>query len=132
MKYLASIIGLFWIIWLSSCVPHNICSSADMIGMKQGGFSSDEIKNHCASYKISDEFVRTAAQVIQSELTKNMQDGNQSAALAAQNSSQQHYNRAGAVSCATQYGQCPLMQPGTDGSPCVCYTMYGQIPGVMR
>ena len=132
MKHLASIIGLFGIVCLSSCVPHNTCSSTDMIGMKQGGFSSDEIKSHCASYKISDEFVKTAAQVIQSELTKNNQDRNQSAAPAAQSSSQQHYNSAGAASCATQYGQCPLMQPGTNGAPCVCYTMYGQISGVMR
>lgn len=132
MKYLISIIGLFGIVFLSSCVPHNTCSSKDMIEMRQGGFSSDEISSHCTSYKVSDEFIKTAGQVIQSELAKTNQIGNQSAAPVAQNSSQQHYNSASAASCATQYGQCPLMQPGTIGDPCVCSNMYGQIPGVMR
>jgi hypothetical protein len=132
MKRIACIIGLFGIVCLPSCVSHNTCSSTDRIEMRQGGFSSEEIKSHCTSYKISDEFVKTAAQVIQSELTKNNQGGNQPAASAVQNSSQQHYHSASAASCATQYGQCPLMQPGTNGAPCVCYTMYGQIPGVMR
>lgn len=132
MKHLASIIGLFGIFLLSSCVPHNTCSSKDMIEMRQGGFSSDEINTHCMSYKISDEVIKTAAQAVQSELNKKDQNGNQSAASASQNSYQQYYSSAGAATCATQYGQCPLMQPGTNGAPCVCYTMYGQIPGVMR
>jgi hypothetical protein len=24
------------------------------------------------------------------------------------------------------------MQPGVSGAPCVCYSFYGQFPGVMR
>lgn len=100
--------------------------------MKQGGFSTDEINSHCTSYKISEEFVKTAAQVVQYELTKKNQNGNQSVAPVSQNSYQQNYQSAGAATCATQYGQCPLMQLGLTEPKCVCYTMYGQIPGVMR
>lgn len=131
MKHLASIIGLFGIIFLPACVPHNTCSSKDMIELRQGGFSSGEINTHCMSYKISDEVVKTAAQAVQSELNKKYQNGNRSSASASQNSYQQHYSSA-AATCATQYGQCPLMQPGTNGAPCVCNAMNGQIPGVMR
>jgi len=132
MKHLASIIGIFGIIFLSSCVPHNTCSSKDMIEMRQGGFSSGEINTHCMSYTISDEVVKTAAQTVQSQLNKKYQNGNQSSAPASQNSYQQHSSSASAATCATQYGQCPLIQPGTNGVPCVCYTMNGQIPGVTR
>jgi len=136
MKHLANIIGLLSALCLlASCIPHNTCSSKDRIDMKQGGFSTDEINSHCTSYKISDEFVKTAAQVVQSEFTKKHQNGNQSAPPAALNSYQQsynNYNSASAATCATQMGTCPLMQPGSNGAPCVCYTMYGQVPGVMR
>jgi hypothetical protein len=124
MKHLANIIGLFGIALLSSCVPHNTCSSKDMIELRQGGFSSDDINTHCMSYKISDEFVKTAAQVVQSELSNKYQGGNQFSAPASYS--------AGAATCTTQYGECPMMQPGTNGAPCVCQTTYGQIPGVMR
>lgn len=132
MKHLVSIIGLFGIVLLSSCVPHNTCSSRDMIQMRQGGFSSDEINTHCMSYKISEEVVKTAAQAVQSELSKKYQNGNQSSAPVSPNSYQPHYSSAVAATCTTQYIQCPLMQLGTVGAPCVCYTMNGQIPGVMR
>jgi hypothetical protein len=37
-----------------------------------------------------------------------------------------------AVTCETKHGQCPLTQPGTNGSTCTCYSTFGQIPGVMR
>lgn len=133
MRHLGSTISLLVVLFLlASCVPHNSCSSKDRIELKQGGFSTDEINGHCTSYKISEEFLKTAAQVVQSELTKKSQNGNQSVAPVAQNSYQQNYQRANAATCATQYGQCPLMQPGNNGAQCVCYTMYGQIPGVMR
>jgi len=132
MKHLASITGVLGILLLSSCVPHNSCSSKDMIEMRQGGFSSDEINSHCMSYKISEEFVKTAAQVVQSGLDKKYQNGKQASAPASQNTYQSHYSNTGATTCTTQYGQCPLMQLGTHGSPCVCQTMYGEIPGVMR
>jgi hypothetical protein len=88
--------------------------SKDRVELKQGGFSTDEINSHCISYKISDEIVKTAAQVVQSKLTKQYQSGNQSAAPASQNSYQQHYNSANAAACVTPYGQ--LMQPWTNGS----------------
>ena len=133
MKHLARTVSLLGVLFLlASCVPHNSCSSKDRIELKQGGFSMDEINNHCTSYKISEEFLKTAAQVVQSEFTKKNQTGNQSTTPVSQSSYQQNYQGAGAATCATQYGQCPLMQPGTNGSQCVCYTMYGQIPGVMR
>ena len=133
MKRLATVIILLGVLCLvASCVPHNTCSGKDRIEMKQGGFSTDEINSACTSYRISDDFIKAAAQVAQTELTKKYQNGNQSAAPASPTPYQQNYATAGATTCATQHGQCPLMQPGTSGASCVCYTMYGPIPGVMR
>jgi hypothetical protein len=99
--------------------------------MKNGGFSMEEINNACTSYKVSEDIVKAAAQVAQSELTKKYQNGNQT--TASQSPYQQHYSGNGsATTCVTQYVQCPLMQRGTSGAPCECYTMFGQIPGVMQ
>jgi hypothetical protein len=125
MTRIATLIILFAVLsFATSCVPHNTCSSKDRIDMKQGGLSMEEINTACTSYKISEEFVNAAAEVAKTELTKKSQNGNQTV--------QQHYSVAGATACVTQYGQCPLMQPGTSGAQCVCYSMLGQIPGVMR
>jgi hypothetical protein len=35
-------------------------------------------------------------------------------------------------SCATPYGQCPLMQPGPAGMGCFCPTQVGPVPGTIR
>ena len=131
MARIASIFILLGVLVLAtSCVPHNTCSSKDRVEMKNGGFSMEEINNACTSYKVSEDIVKAAAQVAQTELTKKYQNGNQTA---SQNPYQQNYSgRGSATTCVTQYGQCPLMQPGTSGASCVCYSMFGQIPGVMR
>jgi hypothetical protein len=132
MNRLVITIGYLSVLWLlASCAPHNTCSSRDRIDMKEGGLSIEEINSACTSYKLSEDFVKAAAQVAQAELTKRSQNGNQTAAY--QNPYQQSDSGTGtATTCVTQYGQCPLMQPGASGASCVCRSMFGQIPGVMH
>lgn len=136
MKHLLTALGSFSIPFLFvSCVAHQTCSNKERIEMKESGFSIDEITNVCTSYKIPDEAFKVMEQVLQTELEKNLQDGKRSTPAAAQDSYQPPSYRVvqgQAATCATQVGVCPLMQPGYSGAPCVCHTLYGQIPGVMR
>lgn len=37
-----------------------------------------------------------------------------------------------ATTCATQWGSCPLSQPGQPGAGCWCPSPYGPIPGVAQ
>ncbi len=101
-----------------SCVAHRTCSSEEMVKMKEGGFSMEDINRTCVSYKLSDEVVQATGQLLQSELARQFPKRGQPVAVAS--------------TCTTQLGQCPLMQPGASGEPCSCPSWYGQIPGVMR
>ncbi|WHZ16963.1 MAG: hypothetical protein OJF52_003814 [Nitrospira sp.] len=136
MKHLLTTLSSVGILVLfTGCVASHTCSSQDMITMKERGFGVDEISNLCTSYKISEEAVQAMSQTLQSQLVKNRQGVSQPTPAAAPDSYQpaSYWSVRGQGStCATQVGQCRLMQPGPNGAPCVCYTPYGQIPGVVR
>lgn len=136
MKHLLTTLGSIGILVLfTGCVAHHTCSSQEMINMKERGFGVDEINNLCTSYKIQEEAVQAMSQALESELAKTGQGGNQPAPAAAPSSwSSPSYRvvQGQATTCATQAGSCRLMQPGLNRAPCVCYTPYGQIPGVVR
>jgi len=136
MKHLLTTLGSVGIlILLTGCVAHHTCSSQDMITMKERGFGTDEINRLCTSYKISEEAVQALSQTVQSQLQKTRQDGSQPTPVPAPDPSQppSYWSvRSQGSTCATQVGQCRLMQPGPNGVPCVCYTPYGQVPGVVR
>ena len=136
MKYLLTTLGSVGILVLfTGCVANHTCSSQDMINMKERGFGVDEINSLCTSYKISEEAVQALSQTLQSQLVKNRQGGSQPTPAAAPSSYQAPPYRVvqgQGITCATQAGSCRLMQPGPNGAPCVCYTPYGQIPGVVR
>lgn len=136
MKHLLTTLGSVGILVLfTGCVAHHTCSSQEMIAMKEGGFGVDEINNLCTSYKISEETVQAMSQTLQSELARNRQNGSQPTPAAQPSSIQAPPYRVvqgQGSTCATQAGSCRLMQPGLTGAPCVCYTPYGQIPGVVR
>ena len=141
MKRLMTTIACLSILFLSvSCVAHRTCSSEEMVKMKEGGFSAEDINRTCTSYKVSDEFMQEAGKILRQELDRRYQNGNQPAGDGERTSYQQAVRRAAspvpstsvATTCATQIGACPLMQPGVTGAPCVCNSWYGQFPGVMR
>lgn len=136
MKHLLTILGSVGILVLfTGCVANHTCSSQDMINMKERGFGVDEISNLCTSYKISEEAVQAMSQTLQSELARTRQGGSQPTPAAPPSSYQAPPYRVvqgQGSTCATQAGSCRLMQPGPNGAPCVCYTPYGQIPGVVR
>ena len=136
MKRLYTMLGSIGILVLfTGCVAQHTCSSQDMIGMKEKGFGVDEINRLCVTYKIHDEAVQVMSEAVRSELVKTRQGGNQATPVAATNSEQARSFRGGprqAANCATQVGTCRLAQPVDGGLPCVCYTPYGQIPGVTQ
>ena len=69
MRRLVGAIGYLSILWLlTSCMPHNPCSSKDRTEMEHGGFSTDEINSACTNYRISDDFIKAAVQVAQIQL----------------------------------------------------------------
>ena len=141
MKRLMTTIACLSILFLPvSCVAHRTCSSEEMVKMKAGGFSAEDIDRACMSYKVSDVFMQEAGKLIRKELDRRYQNGNQPPADGDRTSYQQGVPRTAnsvastnvATTCATQRGVCPLMQSGARGAPCACYTLYGQFPGVMR
>jgi hypothetical protein len=141
MKRLMTTIACLSILFLSvSCVAHRTCSSEEMVKMKDGGFSAEDINRACTSYKISDAVIEATGKIIEGELNRRYQNGNGPAADGDQPSYQPAVpgtansvaSTSVATTCATQRGVCPLMQPGVSGAPCVCYSFYGQFPGVMR
>lgn len=136
MRRLYTMLGSIGILMLfSGCVAQHTCSSQDMIGMKEKGFGVDEINSLCVTYKIHDEAVQVMSEAVRSELAKSRQGGNQATPVAAANTEQVRSfwgvpKRA--ATCATQAGICRLAQPVDGGLPCVCYTPYGQIPGMTQ
>ncbi|MEP7152924.1 MAG: hypothetical protein ABI856_14535 [Nitrospira sp.] len=117
-----------------SCVAQHTCSGQEMIAMKESGFSTDEVKNNCTSYKIPDGLMKIADQAVQAGLAKNVSD-QASPPVVDTNAYQAVSSRSvrrQAIVCATQAGQCPLTQPGSSGVPCTCYTLLGPLPGVTR
>jgi hypothetical protein len=95
-----------------------------MMDMKDKGFTVEQIDNMCTSYKVHDGTVNAMGQVAQTlaqTLTNKPATGNFNSQV-----------QAGATTCSTQFGTCPLMKPGTSGAPCVCFSPVGQIPGVMQ
>ena len=126
MKRLMTAIACLSLLFLSvSCVAHRTCSSEEMVKMKEGGFSAEDINRTCTSYKVSDEFMQEAGKILRQELDRRYQNVNRPAGNSVASTSS-------ATTCATQIGACPLMQPGVAGAPCVCNSWYGQFPGVMR
>ncbi len=136
MKCLYTMLGSICILVLfSGCVAQHTCSSQDMIGMKEKGFGVDEINRLCVTYKIHDEAIQVMSEAVRSELAKSHQGGSQATPVAAANTEQARSFRGGprqAATCMTQVGTCRLAQPVDGGLPCVCYTPYGQIPGVTQ
>lgn len=136
MKHLYTMLGSIGILVLfTGCVAQHTCSSQDMIGMKEKGFGVDEINRLCVTYKIHDEAVQVMSEAVRSELVKTRQAGNQATPVAATNSEQTLSFRGvprRTATCVTQVGTCRLAQPVDGGLPCVCYTPYGQIPGVTQ
>lgn len=136
MKHLYTMLGCISILVLfTGCVAQHNCSSQDMIGMKEKGFEADEIKRLCVTYKIHDEAMQTVKRAVESELEKTRQEGNQAMPVTATNSIQARSIRGvsgPAATCATKVGTCGLTQSVPGGLPCVCYTQYGQVPGVTR
>lgn len=138
MKRLMTTIACLSILFVSaSCVTYRTCSSEEMVKMKEGGFSVEDINRACTSSKISDEVIDATRTIIQGELDRRHQNGNRPAADGDQTS----YRPAPltsvaatsvATTCVTQRGVCPLIQPGVRGAPCVCHSWYGQFPGDMR
>lgn len=130
MKCLMTTLTCLSILFLSvSCVAHRTCSGEEMVKMKDGGFSVEDINRTCTSYKISDKFMEEAGGIIRQELDRRYPNGHQPAVPRTANSVA---STSVATTCATQGGVCPLIQPGVTGAPCVCNSWYGQFPGVMR
>jgi hypothetical protein len=147
MRPLITTIACLSMLCLSlSCVAHRTCSSEVMVKLIEGGFSVEDIDRACMSYEISDEMIQTAGEIIREELDRRYQNGNQPAAdgdrtwyqpavprgAASPQGAASVTATSAATTCSTQYGVCPLMQPGVSGAPCVCQSWYGQFPGVMR
>lgn len=135
MKHLLGALGAVSIPFMfAACVAHHTCSSQEMIAMKEGGFSADEVKNNCTSYTIPEELLKIADQAVQAGLAKNASD--QAPSPVVESNAYQPVSTRGvrrpATACATQAGQCPLMQPGSSGLSCTCYTLFGPLPGVTR
>lgn len=141
MKRVIVTIACLSMLFLSaSCVAHRTCNSEEMVKMKEGGFSAEDINRACMSYKVSDGFMQEAGKIIRKELDRRYLNGNQPTGDGDQTSYLPAVPRTEnsvastsvATTCATQRGVCPLMQPGARGAPCVCYSLYGQFPGVIR
>lgn len=126
MKRLMATIACLSILFLSvSCVSYRTCSSEEMVKMREGGFSAEDINRTCTSSKISDEFMEEAGKIIREQLGRRYPNGNQPVGNSVASTSR-------ATTCSTPQGACPLMQLGAAGAPCVCNSWYGQFPGVMR
>ncbi len=124
MKNSLTTIGCICLLLVPVACAHHTCSGKEMVDMKDKGFTVDQIDNMCTSYKVPDETVNAMSQMAQT-LTQTL-----TKTPVAQNSNSRA--QTGATTCSTQYGSCPLMQPGSSGAPCACFTPNGAIPGVMR
>ncbi len=123
------------LVLFSGCVAQHTCSSQEMIGMKDKGFSVDQINNLCTTYKFQEEAVQAVSQVLQKDPAKTPQQEAQATQVAAPNGV--HTRSVGrwsapALSCATQAGACRLGQPAERGLSCTCATLFGNIPGVTQ
>ena len=128
-----SAIGI--LVLVSGCVAQHTCSSQDMIGMKEKGFSVDQINNLCTTYKFQEEAVQAVSKVFQKEVAKPPQEEAQATPVAAANGV--HTRSVGrwsapAMSCATQAGACRLPQPAERGLACTCPTLFGHVAGVTQ
>ncbi len=134
MKHLLRAFRAFSIPLLFVACAHQTCNSQEMIAMKESGFSTDEVKNACTSYKVPDGLLKIADQALQAGLAKNVPV--QASPPVVDSNAYQAVSSRGvrdrATTCATQAGQCPLIQPGSSGMSCTCYTLFGPLPGVTR
>jgi len=123
------------LVLLSGCVAQHTCSSQEMIGMKEKGFSVDQINNLCTTYKFQEEAVQAVSKVFEKDPAKSPQQEAQATPVAAPNGV--HTRSVGrwsapAMSCATQAGACRLTQPADRGLACTCPTIFGHVAGVTQ